>query len=664
MKKIAVFLLSITIFTLSAQSALDFYNSGKKLQNAQDWAGAVEQYQEALQKNSSYADVWFSLSECSYAMGEYALALNYIENASKFLKNSSALQNLKGFSLIGLGRLDEARLMFLSVLASFPNDVDARFGLAELDIFNGKISGAEKYYKDALSRQTQNKKALLSLALLSWELGNSDSSKEYINQALKYHNSESEVHYFASYLAVKDNNLAEAEQYCRNAVHLAPRNAKFLELLSLILYSREKYTEAMSLCDQRISLDRNTPLAWYLKAKLFEKQGRVEDALISYKTGLEVNPTDEVMRTALENLINNTVDIEDTRRSSWAQYHIREAQDAMSLYLSDRASYEFKRSLRINPLDSSTRLLYADLLLQNKQHEAYLSQLKFIQQQGSITINTSDIIESYESLLSNSIPSKWNIDPLYLDKTRYSIGLFYTEEKVQLLHPDSLPVTVQLVRESFESEGFFNVTEYLSPVSGYASAFRYARNAGYDYFGLIQFEETERDLSLVLTLYSAKTGTKAQTYSIYRTGNGRYSQAVQKLVKSVTSDFDIKGTIISRSLSTALIDLGRNDGVELDSVYSIIQQGTLKVLDSGIGLSWDDENILGTLTITNVGEDVSEAKVKHSGFYDRINVSDEIVFIKPVEEDSENKGETVLNENTPTQVVRTPVLIDLLKTIK
>lgn len=643
------------IAAAQSKSAVDFYKQGRTLQLQQDWAGAVEQYQEALRINPSYADVWFSLSECAYSMGEYSLALTYIESASKFLKNNSALQNLQGFSLIGLGRLDEARVVFLSVLASYPNDVDARFGLAELDIFNGRITGAEKYYKDALSRQGQNKKALLSLALISYELGNTKAAKEFIEQALIYHNGESEVHFFAAYLAVKDGDLPEAENHCRNAVYLSPLDDKSLELLSLILYSRQKYTEAMDICDRRIAINRNSSLAWYVKAKILEKQGNIEEALQSYTAGLEIQPADEIMRTSMENLINNTIPIEDPRRRVWASSHIKNAKEAMDLFLSDRASYEYKRALRINPLESAVRLMYADLLLQDKKYEAYLSQLQFIKDQGTADKKIDDTIESYDSLLRSTLPVKWNIDPLYLDKTRYSIGLYFTAQKVQLLHPDSVPVTSQLLRETFQAEGFFRIITRNEPVAGYAEAFRQARASSLDYFALIDFEETERDVLLTLTLYSAKTGSTLQTFSVYRTGNFRYSLAVQKIVDSVKKAFPQRGKIISRSANSVLIDLGKNDGVAADTVFTIIETGKLVLHDSQVALTYSPSSVLGTLSITEAGEEISQGSVKQQGFYDRINVGDELVI--PIEKEKET-------EIPVSDVVRTPVLIELLKLIR
>ena len=178
----------------SAGTALFNFNEGKNLQFQEDWYGAIEYFTEATRLNPAYGEAYFKLAECFYALDEYELALTNLDFASKYIKNRSDVENLKGFCFIGLGDLTKAENIFVTVLKSFPNDVDARFGLAELNILKGRVSGAEKEYKQALSRQNTNKKALLSLALVSDELENNEAANNYINQALKYHSGNPEGH--------------------------------------------------------------------------------------------------------------------------------------------------------------------------------------------------------------------------------------------------------------------------------------------------------------------------------------------------------------------------------------------------------------------------------------------------------------------------------------
>ena len=209
MKSISKFFVFFLIISLSFPaftqnlSALKLFERGVQKQNAEDYYGASENFQQALQANPSYGEAWFHLAEVTYALEDFSLALTYIDEADRHAKNRTDIQNLKGLILISLGRLDEARTVFTDILKRFPNDINSRFGLAELDLFTGSFIGAKNQYEDALKRQGNNRKALLSLALISSELGNNENARNYIEQALRYHSGEREVHYLAAYLEAK-----------------------------------------------------------------------------------------------------------------------------------------------------------------------------------------------------------------------------------------------------------------------------------------------------------------------------------------------------------------------------------------------------------------------------------------------------------------------------
>lgn len=637
-------------------SALDWFAKGKEAQEAQDWYGAIELYQEALRSNGAYGQAWLSLAQCTYALGEYDLAISYAQTASEYVKNNAEIQNLIGFSYVGLAQLDKAREVFTMVLSRYPNDTEARFGLAELDIFDGKISGAETLYADALKRQPESRKALLSLALVSHELGKTDAAKRYIDQALKYHSDNPEVHYFAAYLLARDGDWDKAEGRIRAAIQLRNDYDEAYSLLAAILYSTMRYNSVIDICEYRISRDRTRTSAWYLKGLALAKLNRIEEAIGAYQSGLEIAPEDEVMRTAMEQLVCNYLDIEDPRRADWASFHTRKANEFGQKYLSLQARYEYKRALVINPASVAARLSFAEILLRDGYPENYLGQLRFIRDQGNETREVTDKIESFTSLLEDSISNKWNVDPLYLEKVRYTIGLYYVQPTVQLVHPDSDALTAQMLAESLSSDGKLKVSAFNSAISGYAEAFRLSRQGKQDYFGMVSFEENERELTVSLTLYVSRTGNKAAEFKVYRTGNDRYANALRRMTQVVASSMAPKGKILDRNSSTVLIDFGRSDGADKDTVYNVIKKGTVNTADKTLGTVFDEQNQFGTVTVTALGEEISEGVIKQKGFYDRINIGDELI---PLPKESEEAKEEAVAADR-----QRPALITLIKSIR
>ena len=255
------FALAIGVFAAN-KSAQEYYNDGFEAQASENWYRAVEAYQEALQKNNAYGEAWYNLAFCTYQLEEYDLALTYLQSAEKYSRSYSSIQNLKGMIYISLGRFDEARDIFNKILKQYPNDVDARFGLAELDLFSGSLSGAEKYYLAALDRQRTNRNALLSLALVSMEKQNWEVARNYINTALRVHSGDAVVHYLASYIMARHGEFADAERQARAAVQIRADYDKAYELLASILYESKKYNEAIDICDYRIGRNKKSASAW------------------------------------------------------------------------------------------------------------------------------------------------------------------------------------------------------------------------------------------------------------------------------------------------------------------------------------------------------------------------------------------------------------------
>lgn len=665
----------------SRSSAVDLYTTGVESQSEEDWYTASQYFREALQINPAFADAWFHLAQCAYQLEQYDLAVEYSNTAEKYTADNAQILNLRGMAFISLGKLADARTVFEKILVSYPNDIDARFGLAELDLFDGRLSGAEKKFEDALRRQGTNRKVLLSLALISAEMGKNDIALKYINQAIQYHSGEAEVHYLASYLAARRGDWGEAEHYARAAVQINGNYDKAYALLASILYSQRKYDDVIDICDFRIGRDRNCTDAWYMKGLALYKLGKNEDALSSWSTGISVDPQDEIMRGALELLAEKFLPVEDSRRSAWAQYHIEKASGYEKKYQESLAHYEFQRALKLDPMNTPARMAYAEMLKRDGLNELYLEQLKFIQQNSdsAVPVTLNDKVEAYESLMTHTLAVKWNVKPFDLDKIRWRLGIYYMAAPVQLLHTDSERITAEMAADIFSGIATTSVDVSSEPVSGYADAYRNARAAGCDYFILVSTDENSREITLNASMFSARTGTKTADFSLFRTGNDRYADVLRKLRQNVLDKLPIRGKIIARDGNILLIDIGKSEGMVKGTKLAVIKKGELRTADTGPGIVYSDQSILGTLSVTNAGEEISEGILENKGFFDRVNIGDEVAVTALPEQ----KAQTVTQETAPAATAqgkstkantvppsadslglkRTPALVDLIRNI-
>lgn len=664
---ISVFLAGTLAFSLVAQNrpgraegrnAVELFSEGQELQSRRLWFDAMDLYREALSENPQYGEVWYNMALCTYALGSYDLCVQYADNAAKYSRNFSDIQNLKGIALISLGRLEEAKDVFVSVLKKYPNNIDARFGLAELDLLDGRISVAEGRYLDALKRDSSNRKALLSLALVSAEMGKNEASELYVKQALSFYSGEPEVHYLAAYLAAKNGEYKVAEQRARSAVQIDGDFDKAYSLLGQILFAQNRYEEVIDICDFRIGRKRNSSDAWYLKGLSQQKLGRFEQAIDTYGTGLTINSQDEVMRNALELLVSQTLTIEDPRRNSWAEYHSKKAVEFGRNFDGISERYEYQKALSVAPLNASIRQSFAQMLERDGLHELYIQQLKFIKENEELLdngpsiqrdenspakkrtreqIRNDDALEAYESLMKNNISARWNLDPFYLDKTRWNIGIYYTKKPVQLLHADLEEISALSARAAFNGIPSAAVDVEANPVENYGEAFRLARNQGRDYFIIMTAEETERTYSIDATVYSARTGTKTSEIHVYRTGNDCMAKSLQRFRSGVLDILPIRGKVLQNVQGTLLLDLGKNDGIKVDSEFNIIRKGKIETNDEGPGIKFNRKDLLGTVKVTACDEEISEGKYSKNGFYDTLNAGDEIILVK---NNDDNSGES------------------------
>lgn len=622
----------------TGKSAVQFYEDGVQSQNDEDWYTASQLFLEAVHANPGYGDAWFHLAQCTYQLGQYDLALQYLTAAEKYARGSTGVLDLRGMCFIALGKLSDARSAFNAVLKLKPNDIDARFGLAELELMDGKITGAEGQYLEAVRRDPTNRKALLSLSFVSARLGKTDAAQNYMNQAVRCYSGEAEVHYLSAGLAAMDGNLGEAERQARTAVEINGNYDRAYELLASILYSEQKYSDAVDICDFRIGRDRNAANAWYLKGLAQFRLNKTEDAVASWTTGLSVDPLDEVMRAALELQVGRSVPLEDSRRSAWASYHIKNAKEYAKRYDSAGASYEYQRALKIDPANEEARLAYADMLDMSGLHELYLEQLKFLKQnrpesssaskqQNPADVKMDDTIEAYDSLLQDTLAKKWDVQPFYLDKIRWKIGIYYAAAPLQFVHTDNAMITAEAAADAFSGVAVTSVAAQASPVSGFGEAYRKAHAAGEDYFVLISLDEGTRDLTLNGTMYSGRTGTQMKTMSFYGTGNNRYTNVLRRFRNAVLEKLPIRGKILDRNGNDLLIDAGRSEMIKKGAVFNIVKKGGMWTADNEIGLTYLNSDILGTLTVTDAGEEVSQGVLAKNGFYDRVNTDDEVVLV-------------------------------------
>ena len=645
-------LFNFQLFGAETKTVLENYNEGLRYQQDENFYLAQQYYLEVVGQNPAYSNAWFKLAECSYKLGEFDLALNYLSNAEKYEPSNSKYLNLKGMIYLALGRLDEGRNIFNEILKKFPNDIDAHFGLAEIELYEGRYTGAEKQYNEALKRQSDNRNALLALSLINAEKSKYPESEKYLRQALTYYSGDPEVHYLAAVVYSMKGDYKQAENHARISVEINGNLEKSYELLTTILYKQGRYSEVLDLSDFLIGRNRKNSTAWYLKGIAYTKTGKTKEAIDAWTTGLNAQPQDELMRFAMELEVRELLSLENNKRKQFAQYHVDNARQYKTRYDGSGAIYEYQRALLLDPVNYESRAAYADILKLNGMNELYLEQLKFIKDHNYQSLSQAkktdldDKIEAYDSLLEDTLAKRWKVDPFYLDKTRWNIAVFYEDTTSSFIHADTNKLAARACADVFSGIAITSVKTQVNPITSVGEAFKNARSNAFDYFIIVSLSEGQNDLTLTATMYNARTGLMINSNNYYSTGNNRFSTVLRRFRKQVLEQLTVRGKIIKRNGKTVVVDLGKAENIVKGTEFKIIRRGGIQTSDNGTGVYYTENDVYGTLVITNAGEEISEGEISNQGFYDRINIGDEVVLVALPDKTKKDVSENAI-DNVP-----------------
>jgi tetratricopeptide (TPR) repeat protein len=610
-----------------AGNAASYYEQGRDYMAAEDWYSAAEALLECIKLSPAHAEAAASLAECYYELGEYDEALNWVRKGRTLARGNMVLANLEASILIALGQLDRAAAVISDVLAREPYNRDALFAAAELDKARGRAGDALIRYREVVRRYPDDRRLLISLALVQGSLGDADGARTTIEKALVLHPGDYRVYYYAAYLDAQAGRLSQAIRYAAESLVLKPGFAQARSLLASLRYRSGQYEEVARLADEAIAANRDDIGNWYLKGMAYVRMGRRNEGAAILANAVTINSEDEFVRIALEDLIISDTPLEDPGRARWASWHFDRAREYRSRNLGDQALFEYRRGLRLNPY-AVDRREYADLLRIRGFPAMYLEELKFMQSLGLGNRDIADAVETYEALLADTLYRRWSVDIVDIAVRHWKLAVFSVASQSAFYHADAGSVASSYIKDLLIHDRNIEAMETELRQPSFSQAFRTAREAGADYFLVISVSENERDLSIKGELFVARTGSPAGTFFAYRTGADRLRSAVRGITGQLAESLPFRGELLRRRASQALLGKGRADGVEAEQVYEVVKKNRVVILNEGIGLFYSPEDVVGTLFINQVDEEVSLGTLSRSGFFDRIEAGDEIILQK------------------------------------
>ena len=613
----------------AGQDAAALYEKGRAAAADEDWYAAAESLLECLRRSPSHAGATFLLAESYYELGEYDQALGWARKARSLARRSGEAANLEASILIALGRLDEAEAVVKETLAREPYNKEALFTASELDIARGRTSEAVTRYKNAVRLYGDDRRLLVSLALVLGSLGDYTAAASYIERAQNEHPGDYRVFYYAAYLAARAGKLPQAIRDAERCLELRPGHRAARDLLAGLRYRSEDYAEAVRGADQAIRDDRRNIQAWFLKGMSLWRLGRLAEARSVFEQALLIEENDEFVRAASEELLISDTPVESPPRRRAAEYHFKRAADYRRRNFSAEALFEYRRGLRVNPY-AEERRDYAEILRQRGFPSLALEELNFMVDLGKGSQAINDSIETYTNLLSTTLSRQWPVETAELEP-HWNIALFSVAAQSGFYHTDAGFIAASYLKDLMSHSRAINIMNLPLRSPSFASAFRTAREAledgkRCDYFLLTSISEDERALSFKAELYVARTGAKAAEWTVYRAGLDRLRGTAIAVSSSLEAALPLRAVLLRRNAGRGLIDRGKIDGITENTAFDIIKKGKLEVKSEGIGFSYQNQDLAGTFTTGVIDEETAAGELARQGYFDVISPGDELII--------------------------------------
>lgn len=634
----------------------ELYNQGKKEQNAENYYMAIELYKTALESSPAYIEPIIGLAESYFMLGEFEEAIKWCTLGEKYARSNIHLKVLHGRTLAGLGQYEEAEAYLNEVLRIEPYNYDARFAMAELEIARGRILQAQSWYEKALKLSPRNRRALLSLALVYESKEQLGRAEELIKIALHYYPSSHMVQYLAGKHYFTRGDIQRAETHAQKALALKQGFEDATLLLSAIYLKRQKYLEASRIIEDLLSKHRDNHILWYTLGVAKRELGKTSESINDLSQVFRIRPDDELSRIALEDIIIHDTEVPESIRKRYAAYHFELGRQFQNRNYYEKALFEYRRGLRLDPDSVQGRLNYAEIFKAYGYYDRYLAELKALSSEGVEKTAVEDELEIYSSLLTDTVADRWNIrqypEPLndqtagepedrLLDQSgnRFNILLFYDPDKSLVDHPESEEVVAEYFRFHLGYLDKVLIEERASRFTHFAGAFRKTRSSEGDYFLVFYFQDRERAFQATCDVYHGNTGGKLTTLQVVRTGNNKVLDAIGRLARSINDKLMTRGNLLDKRFDRGLINLGKRNGIEKEMTFAILESGAVSLNKGDIGITYSQEDRLGTFTVTETDELVSEGTIESDLFFDLINPGDQVVFPPPEEEEDGAEAE-------------------------
>ncbi len=288
---IFTFSLLITLFT-TAQTAVQYYNEGIKLQDQKKYTEAVVSFKKAIILNEKYKEALYSAGWCNIELKKYYEALSYLQKARTLWPNEPKVYLEIGYANEKLSKKTEAKENYDKCIS-----LKSDFALAYK--YLAYLYYDEKNYKKALENfesyilyEPDNKieEVYFRKGFSENELGKYNEAIVSLNIATKLNADDAGTYNELGYAFTKLENADDAIKNYTRALEINPKSMAGNNGMAEVYKDlKKKPADAVKYYLKTISLEPNNKKANYWTGWCYNELERYNDAVPYLKKAIEID---------------------------------------------------------------------------------------------------------------------------------------------------------------------------------------------------------------------------------------------------------------------------------------------------------------------------------------------------------------------------------------
>src|SRR6266480_384412 len=251
----------------------------------------ISELKEVVSLEPNNIEANYKLARLLLSRGQTDETISVIEKVNSTPPASAVFLTLLGDAYFRKGNADKAEENYLLALAAQKNNAEAVLGLARVSQNRGDTKATLAYLSQARELAGNSPDLLYKVGVAALGIGVFDEARLDLEQALKLKPDEPGFLIALGAAWLKKPDLFAAEPIFRRAIEIQPDNAQAQLYLGYVLYKQKKFSEAKGHLEKTVKANASAPESFYYLGLIAQEENEDEQAVALLEKAIQVSPS-------------------------------------------------------------------------------------------------------------------------------------------------------------------------------------------------------------------------------------------------------------------------------------------------------------------------------------------------------------------------------------